>query len=217
MSDTGLEEGGGSADAAYFDRQRIHQVLGAVGSGIGQGLFEQRPYAFVGVEFRRVGRKGFQMQPGMAPDELMDGAALVNLAVVEQGDDVSAQMAQDIFEEPADHFAVDVRVEQLAVQPHAPALRADGDSRDGRDPVVAVNVAVNRCLTARTPCLAHGRDQQKARFVEEKEVGSQPRGVFFTRGHTVRFHRAMASSLRSMALRSGFWWLHPNSCRSLPT
>jgi len=217
VSDTGLEERLGSADAADFRRERLHQVLGAVGSGIGQRLFEQRPYAFVGVEFRRVGRKGFEMQPGTAQDERMDGAGLVNLSVVEQGDHVSAQMAQDIFKEAADHVAVDVGVEQLAVQSHAPSLRADGDSGDGRDPVVAIDVAVNRRPTARTPRLAHRGNQQKARFVEEKDVGSQPRGVCFTRGHTVRFHRAMASSSRSMARRSGFWWLQPNSCRSLPT
>jgi hypothetical protein len=48
-------------------------------------------------------------------------------------------------------------------------------------------------------------------------VRTQPRGVFFTRGQTVRFHSAIACSLRSAARRSGFWWLQPNWCRSLPT
>jgi hypothetical protein len=40
-------------------------------------------------------------------------------------------------------------------------------------------------------------------------MGRQPRGVFFTRGQTDCFHSAMAASLRSMARRSGFWWLQP--------
>ena len=153
----------------------------------------------------------------MAQEELVDRVALVNLAVVEQGDDVSAEMAQDVFEERADHFAVDVRVEQLAVQPRATPLRADGDPGDGRDPVVAVEVMEDRRPPARTPRPAHRRDQEKARFVEEKEIGPQPCGVFFRRGQTVRFHRAIASSSRSTARRSGFWGVHPNSCRSLPT
>jgi hypothetical protein len=48
-------------------------------------------------------------------------------------------------------------------------------------------------------------------------VGCQPCGVFFTRGQTDRFHSAMAASLRSRARRSGFWWLQPIWCRSLPT
>jgi hypothetical protein len=48
-------------------------------------------------------------------------------------------------------------------------------------------------------------------------VGRQPCGVFFTRGQTVRFHSAMAVSLRSTARRSGFWWLQPIWWRSFPT
>jgi hypothetical protein len=82
---------------------------------------------------------------------------------------------------------------------------------------MTVHMAVKRRLAAGAPGLAHGRDQQEARFVEEKQMGSQPCGVFFTRGQSVRFQRSMASSSRSRARRSGFWWLHPRSCRSLPT
>jgi hypothetical protein len=41
-------------------------------------------------------------------------------------------------------------------------------------------------------------------------VGCQPCGVFFTRGHSDRFHSVMAASFRSTARRSGFWWLHPS-------
>jgi hypothetical protein len=48
-------------------------------------------------------------------------------------------------------------------------------------------------------------------------MGCQPCGVFFTRGQTDRFHSAMVASSRSMARRSGFWWLQPIWCRSLPT
>jgi hypothetical protein len=36
-------------------------------------------------------------------------------------------------------------------------------------------------------------------------VGAQPCGVFFTRGHWRRCQRAIASSSRSSARRSGFW------------
>ena len=157
------------------------------------------------------------MQTRLVQGELADGAALVNLPVVEQGDDRSAQMAQDIVQEPANHVTVYIRAEQLAEQSQAAAVRADGNSGDRRDPIVAVEVAVNRRLAARAPGLAHRGDQQKARFVEEEQMGPQPRGVFFRRGHTARFQRAMASSSRSRARRSGFWGLHPRPCRSLPT
>jgi hypothetical protein len=211
------EKRGGGADATDFARQRFHEFLGAVRAGIGQRLLEQRPHAFVGVQFGRIGRKGFEVQARMALKQFVNGSALVNLSVVEQGDDVSAQVAQYILEEVADHVAVNVRVEQLAVQPQTPALRADGNSGDGRDSVVAAHMTVNRRLAARTPGLAHRGDQQEARFVEEKQMGAQPCGVFFTRGQSARFQCSMASSSRSMARRSGFWWLHPSSWRSLPT
>jgi hypothetical protein len=48
-------------------------------------------------------------------------------------------------------------------------------------------------------------------------MGCQPCGVFFTAGQTDCFQSVMAASSRSMARRSGFWWLHPSWCRSLPT
>ena len=217
MFDAEPEERLRSADASDLGRQRLHEIFGAVGAGVGQRLLEQRPDALVGIEFRGVGRKRFEAESRMTREQVVNRAALVDLPVVEEGDDVSPQMAQHISQEAADHVAVDIRVEQLTVQPQAPTLRADGDSGDGRDPIVAVDVTVKRRLAARAPGLAHRGDQQKARFVEEEQVGPQPRGVFFRRGHTVRFHRAMASSSRSMARRSGFWWLHPRSCRSLPT
>ena len=157
------------------------------------------------------------MEPRITAKELMDRRAFVNLAVVEQGDDVSAQMAQDVFEKPADHLAVNVGVKQVAVQSQEAARRADRNPRDGRDPVMPVDVAMDGRLAARTPRLTHRRDQQEARFIEEENMGSQPCGVFFTRGHAVRVHRAMPSSSRSIARRSGFWWLQPSSWRSFPT
>ncbi len=157
------------------------------------------------------------MEARVATEELMDRRTFMDLAVVEQSDHVAAQMPQDVLEKRADHFAINVRVEQLTVQPEVAVNRADRNSRDGRNPVVPVGVPVNGRLTSWTPRLAHRRDQEKARFVEEKQMGPQPRGVFFRRGHTSRFHWAMASSSRSKARRSGFWWLHPRSCRSLPT
>jgi hypothetical protein len=47
-------------------------------------------------------------------------------------------------------------------------------------------------------------------------VGTQPVGVFFIRGQSWRFHCSMRFSSRSMARRSGFWWLHPNRDMNFP-
>lgn len=139
----------------------------------------------------------------------MNGPAFVNLTVVEQRDDMATKMSQYFPEKTADDFAIDVCVEEMAVQPNAVALGADGDSGNSGDSVVTVEMTVNGRLPTRAPCLAYRRNQQEARFVEEQDVGTQPPGVFFTRGQTVRFHSVIARSLRSAARRSGFWWLHP--------
>ena len=114
-------------------------------------------------------------------------------------------------------FALDVVLIQQAIQRTMKALGADGNAGDRGDPVVAIAVTHHRGLPHRAPGFPYGGDQEEPRFVDKDDVGRQPRSVFFTAGHTVDFHSAMAASSRSTARRSGFWWLHPNWWRSLPT
>lgn len=175
------------------------------------------PHAFVGVQFRGVRREGRQVQPGRAAKEFLHGVAAVNPAIVQQHDEVPGDLVQQMAEERRDLFPPDIVFIQLAVQRAVAALRADGDARDGRDAVMTIPMTHDGRLTHRAPRLPDRRDQEEARFVDEDEMGRQPCGVFFTRGQTERFHSAMAASSRSTARRSGFWWLQPSWCRSLPT
>jgi hypothetical protein len=122
-------------------------------------------------------------------------------------------MAKESF----DLFALDVVFIQQAIERTTQALGADGNAGDRGDPIVTIAVTHHRGLAHRTPRFPYGGDQEEPGFVDEDDVGRQPCGVFFTAGHTVRFHSAMAVSSRSTARRSGFWWLQPNWCRSLPT
>ena len=114
-------------------------------------------------------------------------------------------------------FALDVVLIQQAIERTMQALGTDGNAGDRRDSVVPVAVTHHRGLAHRAPRFPYRGDQEEPRFVDKDDVGRQPCGVFFTAGHTVDFHWAMAASLRSTARRSGFWWLQPNWCRSLPT
>src|SRR4030065_1039956 len=120
-------------------------------------------------------------------------------------------------EECGHFFVLNVVFIELAVERTMKTFRADGDASDGRDAVVTIPMMQNRRLPHRAPGFADRRDQEEARFVDKDEMGCQPCGVFFTRGQTDRFHSAMAGSSRSRARRSGFWWLPPLRCRSLPT
>lgn len=120
-------------------------------------------------------------------------------------------------EELADLDLADVVQVKLVIEPETLTARTDRHARDHRDLVATVAMADDRCLSARGPRSEHVGDQEEPRFVAEYDVGAQPSGVFFTLGQTWRFHRRIASSSRSMARRSGFWWLQPMPCISRPT
>ena len=188
-----------------------------LGPAVGQPGLEVIPDPLVGVQFRGVGWEGDQMEPGRAAEQVLDRLPTMNAAIIEQHDEVTGNLSQQGAEEGRNLVALDIVLVELAVQRTAAAPGADGDARDGRDAVVGVPVANERGLAHRPPRLPDGGDQEEARFVDEDEVGAQPRGVFFTRGQTDCFHTVMPASSRSTARRSGVLWLHPNWWRSLPT
>jgi len=217
LLDAAAEERRRGGQATDLLGQDVHECGRRIGTTVGQVGLEMIPDAFVGIQLRGVGRERCQVEAGRAAEQLLHGLPAMNAAIVEQHDEVAGDLAQQVAEERRDCVALDIVSIELAVQRAPKALRADGDARDGRDAVVCVPVAHKRGLAHRTPRLADRGDQEEARLVDEDEVGSQPCGVFFTRGQTVRFHAAMATSSRSRARRSGVWWLHPSWCRSFPT
>lgn len=217
MRDASAEERRRGGQATDFLRQDVHEFGRRIGTAVGQVGLEVIPHAFVGVQLRGVRREGFQVESGGAAEQLLYGFPAMNAAIVQQHDEVAGDLTQQGAEEGRDLVALDIVLIQLAVQRAVAALRADSDARDGRDAVVRIPVAQDRGLAHRTPRLADRGDQEEARLVDEDKVGPQPGGVFFTRGQTACFHAAMAPSSRSTARRSGFWWLQPSWCRSLPT
>ena len=175
------------------------------------------PHPFIWVQLRRVGGKGFQMQPTRPGQQFLHRLAPMNLAVVQQRDDGAVDLAQQMPEEHRHFFALYVVLVQMAVKRTVKATGADRDPGNGGEAIVTIPRRHDRRLSHRTPGFLHRRDQEKAAFVEKDEVGCQPRSVFFTRGQTVCFQASMATSSRSMARSSGFWWLQPTWWSSLPT
>lgn len=162
------------------------------------------PDPFVGIQFGRVRRQRDQMQAAGAGQELVDRLAAMDGAVVQDDEHVAADVAQQVAEEHDHGLALDVVVIQVAVEGAVEPPGADGEARDGGDPIAALAMPDEGRLTDRTPRLAHRRNQEEAGFVDKDEMGCQPRGVFFTAGQTARFQCAMAASSRSSARRSGF-------------
>ena len=145
------------------------------------------------------------MQPGELMADLSNSVSFVNARVVPDDEDVPAKGAHQIPEEFADLVVSDVPHVALEVQADALTPGGDGDARNDGDAIMPVAMMNEGRLSARSPGLSHRGNQEEARLVDEDDVGTQPRSVFFTRGQFVRFQRSMTSSFRSSARRSGFW------------
>jgi len=217
MLDAPAEEIRGGSQSADFVGQHVHQLGLRVRPTIGQKALEMVPDAFVGVEFRSVRGEGHEVKPARASEEFLHRIAAMDSAVVQQHDQMTTDLTQEMAQEDGHLFALNVVLVEQAVQRATEAPGTDGDPGDRGDSVVAIPMMHDGGLSDRTPGLAHGRDQEEAGFVDKDDMGRQPCGVFFTAGQTDRFQSAIATSSRSTARRSGFWWLHPTWWRSLPT
>lgn len=210
MANAAFKKRGGGGEATDFIGEHFHQILFRVGPPVGEQPFEMVPDAFVRIQRGGIGRKGDQVQTPGAGKKLPDRFRFVDLAVVEKDDQMTANLLKDLAQEAGDLLALNIVLEELAMEGAVETPRTHGDARDGRDAVVQLVMSEDRCLPNGTPCLAHRRDQQETGFVDKHDVGRQPCGVFFTAGQTFRFQSSMADSDRSMARRSGFWWLQPS-------
>ena len=163
-----------------------------------------RPHAFVRIQLRRVGRKKLEVETRVASAEFPNRLSFVDRGVVHEGDHVAPQMAQQLAEEGADVGLADVVAMASEMEPHPPSHRADRQPGDHRQAIVPIAVVDPRRLSAGSPGPPEGWNQEEPRLVDEDEVRPPARCVFFTWGQRVRFQRAMRSSSRSSARRSGF-------------
>ena len=144
------------------------------------------------------------VETGMAALDFCQRFSMVSLRVVQDGDHRAAQVPQEIPQEYANFIVPNIVEVELVEKPQLLALGADGHSRDDGNFVPTVTVPVHRSLASRRPGLDHIRDQQESGFVGKDDVGTQPRSVFFTRGHSFCFQRSIAASFLSTARFSGF-------------
>ena len=96
------------------------------------------------------------MQTGCAGKKLLHGIATMNLAIIQQNDQMAVYLMQQMAEERRHFFALNILLIQLAVQCTMEALRADGDARDA---VVTIPMTQDSRLSHRAPRLTDRRDQ----------------------------------------------------------
>ena len=204
MVDASAKAAGGPLDVSKRAAKATTQRGDVVWAAVGEPPFGVGPDGFVGVELRGIGRKGFEMQPGKLMADFANSFSFVNARVVPHDEDVSTEVAQQIPEEFADLVVPDVLRVASEVQADAPAPGSHGDARNHGDAIMPVAMMNDGRLPARRPGLSHCGNQEEARLVDEDDVGTQPRSVFFTRSQSLRFQRSIFSSSRSRARRSGF-------------
>lgn len=194
-----------------------HQLREIMSLTIGESLLGQLPDALIGVELRRIGREALQVEPRGASAKLTYELASMGISAVPQNDDVPRELPEQPSQEVAGLELSDVFRVELKMKVEALAAGRNRDPRDDGDPVASIEVMNRGRLAHGSPGAGDRGGQLEAGFVGEDEVGTQPPGVFFTRGQSSRMKRRISALLRSSAFFCGFWWLHPRACKSLPT
>lgn len=210
MGDAGAQERLGSAEVTKGTGNVTNQNGAVVGLAVGQLSLGPAPHTLVRVQFGSVRGEVLQMQARHPLEERAHEGAAVDVGAIKQHDHGAAKMTKQVAQERHDVGRVEVLVQLAAeVEPAPTPVGAEREGGKDRDAVVLLPVAQQRGLAAWSPGAPHARRQLESRFVQEDEVGAQPRGVFFTRGQSRFFQRSIAASSRSSARRSGFWALQP--------
>lgn len=144
-------------------------------------------------------------EPWVSCAELLDRFSFVGRGVVQENDEGTAELPQQLAQKRADFFLSDIVIEKKVVEAQLVSLGAHGNAGDNGNFIpTAVAITDEGCAAPRRPSPDHQGSQQKAAFIGKNYVGAQPRGVFFTCSHFLRFQRSMALSSRSTARPSGF-------------
>ena len=187
--------------------QRPAQGQDLGGTEVGQiAPFDVAPDLLDGIEIRRIGGQALDVEPrALAGHVALHAAAPVGGQPVPEEEDGAA--AEVPFEGPQerDQPAIGVGAwARLEEEPAAPAIPAEGQRDGDREPLPeSAGVGQDGRPAPRRPRPPDHRVVREAALVLEEEPGPAAPGVFFTRGHRVRFHCAMAAASRSRACRTG--------------
>ncbi len=205
MHDAAAQFGRGLPDAVDGANDVFHQLIGMVRTTVGEFPFGQRPDSFVGIEVRGVGGEMLNVQAGMSLEQVLERLPLVRGGIIQQNDDRSPEMPQQLTQEPADLLLPNVVKKEEIVEAQVMPPRAHRNSGNDGDLVApSLAMAIHGSLALRSPGSDHVGDQEEARFIGKDDVGTHPRSVFFIRSQFFCFQRPMAFSFCSSARRSGF-------------
>lgn len=91
---------------------------------------------------------------------------------------MAAQVSQESAKKVGHVKSLEIILLKANVQTHVLALRRNAERRQRRDLVVLIAVANDGRLALKSPCSTPRRNEQKAAFIEENEVGTKSSGFF---------------------------------------
>lgn len=187
--------------------QLVQVACGAIGRRV---HLPPAPGEFRRVPFRRVGREAFNVPTRALGDELRHARGAMRGQSAPHDHDGASKLSQQSPQEVDRLRSFDRLAMQPPRKPQPTPTRADGDRSDRREaPVRTEPMAQDRREAGRGPGATQQRTLQNAGFVDENQVGVQPRRFFLMRGQSRRTQFSIASSSRSIARRAGFCGVKP--------
>ena len=114
----------------------------------------------------------------MGGDPWCDRFSTMNGSPIPQQDHGTPQMPKQRTQEGSDIQPRAVAMTQPERARHSPMLGRHGQRTDRGDPILFVQVAHDRRVAFRRPGTGHVRNEQKAGFIEEDQMGATSYGVF---------------------------------------
>jgi len=187
---------------------------------VGQGVHLQvAPDGLHRIQLRSVWRKMEDVETRFAADEAAGFDGTMGEKAIPNKHDWRLEMPQKIAQKGNVRVGGDVRVRmEPEIETHVVARRGHTQRGNDRHPLMESSALVKYgCDSAPTPCATDERCHHQAAFVKKDQPAFQTRAPFFMRGQSFLIQPRMRASSRSRARRSGFWGVHPNARRILPT
>jgi hypothetical protein len=115
------------------------QFLGRGANGVDRA----GPDPFIRIEIRSVSRRVLNLETRVLPEKFPERCAVVGRGVVQQDDDVTPKMPQQLSEKQAHFFLADIVEVKEIVKAQASPLRTDRVSGNHRDFVSALAMTLN--------------------------------------------------------------------------
>lgn len=120
------------------------------------------------------------MNPGVAKEQGLDLAVLVDRSPVPQKDNGASEMSKEVSKETKHLQAREVFGVEPDIQSHSPSFGRYPKGIDGGDTILPVEMAKQGCVAFRCPCAFEIRDKQEAAFIEENQMGPKFLGFFLS-------------------------------------